>query len=502
MRIRKKDVLLVPIVIVSGKVLSFVFNALLGAYYGAGKISDAFIMAHSIPTIIFEGVATALVSCYIPIQRTLHYEAPEELEKYNSNMTSISVMIAVVVTVVYYLFHHQLNSIYARGFDEVSLGLMDQYAVILVWSIPIIGAYTILRAHLQLSDRKGLSSIGQIVSYSVLIITICLFYPKDQAMAWATVFGSILCFLFFWIGSYRTGFRYRFYFSLREKYIRTLLVMIMPIFFSTLASELASIIDKFFASQYSDGIITSMTYGYQLSFSIQGIVSSSMLIVVFPILSDRAAKLDYSGMNNVIYTGIAFISWVTLPLITGGMILSKQIISILFGHGNFVEEDVIVTATIFSGYLMGVVPMCFKHVIDRVFFSLKKTGFALGTTIATVASNIILDIFMSHIWGYMGLVLATGIAIIFGLLVSLMFLIRENNEFSLRNMINHIIKPLFVSVIMGCAVLAIRIALDNRGARDLFVAIVCFFAGAVIYLGEGLALFRSSIMDILGKFKR
>ena len=501
MNLKNKDILLVPILIITGKLLSFVFNAFLGSYYGAGKISDAFIIAHTIPTILFEGVATAFISCYIPIQRSLIHNSPDRIDDFNSNMTSISVLLSIIITTIYFIFHHQINSFYAHGFDEISLGLLDKYCSILVWSIPFIGAYCIFRAHLQVSKKKTVSSLGQAILYIVLIMAVLGFYPNDTALAWATLLGNIICFCIFIFYSIGSGYRYRPYISFNEDYIKTMLLMIFPIFFSTLAAELASIVDKYFASQYSDGIVTSLTYGYQLSFAMQGIVSVSVLIVVFPNLSDKAALGDYLGMNSIMYKCIEVISWVIMPIVVGGIVLAKPIINILFGHGKFSAESVTITALVFSGYLFGVFPMCVKHVGDRICYAMKKTKLAMLTAFITVGANIVLDYLMSIIWGYMGLVAATGISITVGTIASLLLIKIKNRDLSLFKIINDASKPLLVSIMMGILIFFWHKYVFSQISL-LPGLIITVILGVLIYIVFSMLLFMGKVKEIVGFLRK
>ena len=79
----------VPFVIILSKLSCFVFDALLGAYYGAGIASDAFLMAYSLPTILFEGIATAILTCYIPIYNSFKCKEPEKINDFSSNIFNI-----------------------------------------------------------------------------------------------------------------------------------------------------------------------------------------------------------------------------------------------------------------------------------------------------------------------------------------------------------------------------------------------------------------------------
>lgn len=502
MKLKKNDTVLVPVIIIAGKLMSFLFNALLGSYYGAGKISDAFIMAHTIPTILYEGIATALISCYIPVRSTLNYEAPEKIDDFNSNITTISVLLAILVTIVYFVFRHPLNRLYAAGFDDVSLNLLNDYTGILTWSIPFIGAYCIFRAHLQMTGKKAVSSLGQVITYVILIIATVFFSPRDISLAWATLAGNIVAFFIFLICSLKTGYHYRFYISFKESYIRTILLMIFPIFFSTLASELASIVDKFFASQYADGIVTSLTYGYQLSFSIQGIVSLSVLVIVFPFFAEKAAQNDFEGLNTDIYRSIDLITWIVLPLVIGGIIVSKPLIMLLYGHGNFTQESVNTTSITFSLYLLGVLPMCIKHVGDRVCYALKKTNYAMITTFVTVGMNIVLDYFMNKIWGYLGLIIATDISILLGSITTFILIKRDDKELSHETLFKSLIYPTICSAVMGLVIFAVRRFVFKDLTNSIVDILLSVVVGCVIYFGITMLFFKKNIIVITNYLRK
>lgn len=480
-----RDVLLVPIIVLGGKIISFLFNALLGFYYGAGVISDVFIMAHTIPTILFDGVATALILCYIPIQRTLSYESPEKIKDFDSNITSISIVFSLIISALYFVFRHQFNKMYANGFNEHMLEILDSYTAIMIWSVPFIGACSIFRAYLQVINHKSLSSMGQIISYAILILVL-IFYPsEDLSLAWAALLGNVVCFCFFLLFALKTGYRYRLYISFKEDYIRTIFQMILPIVFSTLVSELNSIVDKFFASYYPNGIITSLTYGYQLSFSIQGIVSTSLLLVVFPSLADKVAKKEIDGTNNLLYWCIEMIGWVVVPIIIGGIILAHPIINILFGHGNFTEQNVNTIAIVFSGYLLGVLPMCIKHVGDRLCLAMKKTNLTTIATVVTVGLNIVLDLILKKRWGYFGLVIATDISIFIGS-VTLFFLIKkEARSISIKKILKTMTGPFVSGSVMGIIVYIVFCSIQKYNMWDektIFAVLICVLSGMISYL--------------------
>ena len=61
------DTMAVPFMIILAKAMTFLFDIVLSSFYGANNITDAFIMANSLPTILFDGIANAIIVCYIPV---------------------------------------------------------------------------------------------------------------------------------------------------------------------------------------------------------------------------------------------------------------------------------------------------------------------------------------------------------------------------------------------------------------------------------------------------
>lgn len=497
------SILFVSSCIVSGKLISFLFNAICGYYYGAGTISDAFIMAHSIPTLLFEGISAALITCYIPLYFKYKKDNPELIRNFNSNLTNISFSLSIALTVFYFVFRHQINSLYANGFDESSLALLDKFSAIIIWSVPFIGVNSILRAYLQVNNHKALSSTTQLISYSVLIIFLIVFFPNPLSLAWGTLFGNILCFIIFLIAAKTNGYKYKVYFSLKDNYVKPLAIMVAPIICSTLASDLASIVDKFFASYFSEGIVTSLTYGYQLSFAIQGIVSTSLLIVVYPEMSKSIAKRDLYSFNNQIYSCIEIITWIVLPLITGGIVLAHPLIDILFGHGNFTDYNVKTTTLIFSGYLLGVLPMSLKHVGDRACFALGKTHLAMIATIIIVISNIILDAILPLYFGYMGLVIATDISILIGCITVFLLIRKPSSNLSLKKLLFSIARPLVSCAVMGMLVFLTYNWLNGISSIGIYnTVLICICVGIISYFGISILLFKQRVFTVISDIKK
>ena len=479
------DSLFVPVTIIVGKLFTFIFDALLVAYYGASEITDAFILAHALPTILFDGVANAIIVCFIPIYQKIKNEDENQINAYCNNTLVLAIFIGVIVSLLFTLLRSHILGFYAKGVSPLSFMYLEKFSRIVIWAIPFISAYSVFNAFLQTNGSKSLGNISQIITYIVLIITIILSYPAEVFLAYFTVIGNILVFILLANFSMDKGWKFSYVFNIKDEYIKFLLISAVPIFVSSLLSEINAIVDKYYASFYATGIITSMTYGYKLGFAIQGIIASAVMIMLFPELAKFASQGALEKLGEMTSLAIRVISYFQYPIVIGGILYSQNIIQLVFGHGNFNVEDVTVTAKIFKIYLLGVIPMSIKHVGDKLCYSLQKNNFALYASIASIICNIILNQILSAYFGYIGLAYATGLSLLIGCIVIFLFIYRYNHKILKKELFLSIVQPLIPSFIMLAILLISNELFINQLSKNNFLYLIVSIAvGAVSYIAS------------------
>lgn len=67
------------------------------------------------------------------------------------------------------------------------------------------------------------------------------------------------------------------------------------------------------------------------------------------------------------------ISILVVPVTIGGMMLSKEVVSILFMRGAFDERALLMTTAAVSFYLIGIIGLAYKEIFSRVYFSVGNT---------------------------------------------------------------------------------------------------------------------------------
>ena len=481
------DTMAVPFMIILAKAMTFLFDIVLSSFYGANNITDAFIMANSLPTILFDGIANAIIVCYIPVYHEL-LSAGNDVGRYSNNCATVSTIFGFLIAVVFSAFSDAILRIYARGFNAESFLLLSYFSKIIIWGIPFIGAYSVFRAYLQAEGFKALSTLPQIITYFILILLVLMYKDDYRVLGFATVLGNLVSFVILLFICMKRKWRFKVLIDFRDKNLRKLIFLIFPILLSSVLSEINAFVDKYFSSFYDSGIVSNMNYGYKLSFSIQGVIASSVMIIVYPSLCKYAAERNIKGIREKSILAIKIISYIIFPIVAGCICCSKEIIQCVYGHGKFDYSNVLILAKIFKVYLLGVIPMCVMLIGDKICYAIEKTKYTFITSIFTVSLNIVLNIYLSRMFGYIGLVYSTVISIMFGCLLVFFLLKKYNREIIKSNFFMALMKPILPTIIMVGAILLFKYYVDCSMMEssflyvliEIFIGIISYFLGIIL----------------------
>ena len=140
-----KHTVILMVTTVLAKVLGFAREIVLAYRYGAGSVSDAYIIAYSIPTVIFAGLGTAILTSYIPMYTQMHEQSPRKLRRFNNNVTTIVLLLSAAILLVFWLFDDSIVQLFAVGFTGETLDFAVRMARVMMISVLFIGVSNILQ---------------------------------------------------------------------------------------------------------------------------------------------------------------------------------------------------------------------------------------------------------------------------------------------------------------------------------------------------------------------
>ena len=132
------------------KALGFGREMSLAYVYGASPVSDAYIVAFSIPTIIFAGIGSAMLTSYISSYARIRQQNPRRQRRFTDTVITMVILISLVIMGVFWLFKEPIVKLFAMGFEGEVLEIAVSLAQVIIVSLLPIGVYFILQGYLQI----------------------------------------------------------------------------------------------------------------------------------------------------------------------------------------------------------------------------------------------------------------------------------------------------------------------------------------------------------------
>lgn len=482
----KATVLLMIVTIVS-KVLGLFRDSVLASAYGTGKYAAVYSTANSISTILFAVIGTALATSLIPLYNKLETEdSTERAMGFLNSVVNLVVIVCLAIAGLGIIFAGPLVKVFAPGYQGDVYTLCVQYTRILLPSIVFVGLANIFTSYLQIKKRYVIPGfIG--MPYSVIIIVSIFLSLKTSPMV--LVVGTLIAIsakaLFQLPFVYKEGYRYRPRINLQDPVMKDMMILILPVVIGVGANQINSIVDKSLASLLGTDVVASFSYAIKLYEFVQALFITSILAVIYPRLSSMIVSERMDSFLNSLKKTMNVIIVALVPIIVGCIVLSKQIVEVLFQRNAFTSKDTTMTASILLIYVIGILAFALRDVLTRGFYSMEDSKTPMINSIISIVFNISLNLILVKPLGYKGLAIATAVSAYIGLFLFNRSMKKKIEGYSSRD--NYIVfaKALFAALIMG---LGVKLVYGIVGASlvgglllKLIVLLSAVGVGVIIY---------------------
>lgn len=479
----KKTAIYLMVLTVFVKLLGFCRDMTLSYFYGASKISDAYLISITIPTVIFAFVGTGIATGYIPMYHTVEKEkGTEAADGFTSTIVNFVLIIATVTVAVVTLFAEPIVRLFASGFDQDTLRVAVSFTQFSILSVYFYGLVFIFNGYLQVKNNFIIPALIGLPLDLLVIISIFLSAKTDiMVLALGTVIAVAFEVVLLVPFAYHKGFRYRMKFEAKNPYLKRIIFLSIPVIIGASVNEINVLVDRTMASQLAVGGITALTYANRLNLFVKGIFITSVATVIYPMISKMATKNNMHGLKRTVSGAVNSISLLVLPTSVGAMVFARPVVSLLFGRGAFDTVAVDMTAGALLFYSLGMVAIGYREILSRAFYSLQDTKTPTINAAIGMVMNIILNLILSRIMGISGLALATSISAIITSVLLFVSLRKKIGPFGIREMSTSFLKVAVASLMMGIlAKLSFDYLAQNINQNlSLFISVVF---GALFYL--------------------
>ena len=479
----KKAALLIMIITIISKIFGFARELTLAYFYGASGVSDAYLIAITIPNSIFALIAAGLVAGYIPMySRIMQDNGEVAANRFTSNLINILIAFSTIVIILGLLFTEQIVKVFAVGFTGETLTLAVNFTRITLLAIYFIGVITIYSGFLQI---KGNYTIPALIGFplNLIVILSIVISPNTNVLVLAMgfVIAAVAQLLLLIPFMRKANYRPKLVFDIKDEHIKRLAFIAIPIIIGVSVNQINLIVDRTLASSIVVGGISALNYAQKLNGFVQGIFVISITVVLYPIISRMAVKKDIVGFKGALAESITAINLLVVPATVGFMLFASPIVSLLFGRGAFDSDALVLTSYALFFYSIGMIGIGLRDVLTRAFYSLQDTKTPVINATIGVVLNIVLNLILSRYMGIGGLALATSIAAIFTTGLLFVSLRKKIGPLGIKQISISFIKIILASLVMGVlAKLSFDCLTTSLFSQNLAL-IVAVLVGAVSY---------------------
>lgn len=407
-----KTAFLMAILTVLSKLIGFVREMVMANYFGTSYVTDAYVMATAIPSVIFGGILVSVSTAYMPtFSKITESNGIEKSNKFTSEIMNLVFLISLISGVVGFIFSDQIVGIFASGFEGETAQLTSFFVKITFSYVIFSSMSGILDAYLQ---YKGffLPPIltGYLLSICTIVAIVVCAHTSYYYLPFGMLVGYLLRFICIFLISKKNTFSYIPSFRF-NKAVREILALMVPVFLGTSLIKINAYINKALATGLGEGSVSALNYANLLNSMIVTVTITILTTIVYPKLVRANSLKDYQRFNKILDMGFYIVIMITLPLSLGAMAYSDQLVKVVYERGAFDEAATLITGSAFLYYALGLVFISLNALLTKTYYSMHNMVTPMIFAGAAVLINVVTSLILINFMATDGLALATSISV-------------------------------------------------------------------------------------------
>ncbi len=441
------------------RIFGFIRDMVIARVFGAGMVADAFFVAYRIPGLLRELFAEGSMSAaFIPVfSRELHTHGREEALRLARAVFTILIVILLIITMIGVVATPMVVTLIAPGFHATGgkfdltvdlTRIMFPYLLFVSLAALAMGMLNTLGSFLV----SGLSSVMlSIFMISGVYIFAPFFNVPIYGLAVGVILGGVFQFVIQLPELWRKKMNLGWHLEPAHPGIIQIGRLMFPMILGLSVTQLNLFVNTLLSSFLDEGSVAYLYYGIRLIHFPLGIFGVAMASAILPTLSASAVKKEYEEMRNTYSFAIRLLLLITLPAMTGLIVLRIPIVSVLFQSRAFDYTATLGTAEALLFYAIGLWAFAGTRVTAQTFYSLQDTKTPAKAASIAVVVNIILSIALMGPLKHGGLALATSVAAMVNLAFLIWALRKKLGRINMTEIISSLKVLVPANLLMGIA---------------------------------------------------
>lgn len=490
---------LAGIATLTSRILGLVRDQVLAALFGAGDEMDAFLVAFRIPNLVRDLFAEgAMSAAFVPtFTRHLTLRGKDEAWRLGNHVLNALLVITGAAVLIGCIFARPLVSLYAESYASVpgKLELTIQLARVMVPFLTLVAVAAAMMGMLNSLRHYFVPALAP-ATFNVVAIVFALLLtpvmpmvglPRIMSVAIAALVGGLTQVMVQWPPLRREGFRYKPLLDFRDPGLRQVLILMGPGTLGLAATQVNLFVSTLLATTQGTGAVSWLQYAFRVMYLPLGLFGVSIATAVLPAAARHAALQDRGAIRHTVARGLALMLLVNIPATCGLVILSTEIIRLLFERGHFTPVDTAATAAALRLYAVGLVGYSTTRIISPVFYALGRSRVPVVLSGVSVTINLVLSVLFVGVMGFRGLALATSVAALANATLCVWLLRDQLGGIGGRHLAGTCAKVLVAAATMSAVVFAVNRSLHGASASGSTLgqaaALVATIVAGLVALG-------------------
>lgn len=501
-----KNISIVSVATVLSRCLGLVRDILVTAVFGATGLASAFVTAFTLPNLfrrlLGEGALTAAM---VPtLNEELAADRKSSAFRIVNEVTSwLGLVTLVIVVGAMSALHLLADSAWLRevSHDPSQWHRWQTAAQLALWLFPYLFFVCLAAAF-----SAALQTLGRFVAPALSPILLNL--SMIGALSWAVwglnlelgdaqmkwLCGGVLV-GGFWqmlapaVALSRAGWRPAWGFRLSPE-VKSILVLMGPMVFGSAIYLINLSVSRIIGLSLNDSAAAILNLATRLVELPIGVFAIAVTTVVFPLISQYAAKGDWTSMATAYRKGMRLILAINVPAAVGMVLLAPPIIRVLFQRGEFGEGNTAEMIPVLGIFAIGLPFFAYVSLLLRAFYAQKDTRTPVRAALISFVVNIGLCFALKGPFSTQGLAIASNVAVIVQAWYLQRALTARRPELGFAPMGRDLAKIGGASVIMGLVVAVGVAGFDSLAVGfgpDLVRIVVLIPLGGLVFAGMAFA---------------
>lgn len=401
------------------RILGFVRDTLIARVFGAGMLTDAFIVAFKIPNLLRRVSAEGAFSqAFVPI--LAEYKSQRGFDETHGLINRVATwlgLILVFVTLLGMLASPWLVTLVAPGFraDATKMQLTVELLRITFPYIFFISLVSMAGGVLNTYNKFGIPAFTP-VWLNVAMIASMLFFADYfdepiKVLAWAVFIGGFLQLMFQIPFLKQIGLLPKLDFRRDDEGVWRILKLMGPAVLGVSVAQISLVLNTIFASFLVTGSVSWLYYADRLMEFPTGVLGVALGTILLPSLSKAYASKDDGEYSQLLDWGLRLTFILAAPATVALAVLATPLVTALFHYGKFTVNDVAMTQQALVAYSFGLLGLILVKILAPGFYARQNIKTPVKIAIFTLVMTQVMNVFFVFVLNlsHVGLALAIGL---------------------------------------------------------------------------------------------